>query len=258
MANYHKDNPSSIQAMFASIASRYDLTNQVLSLNMHRWWNSQLVSKVTDGHNPESLLDICCGTGDIALAFLRQAKSSKTVYMLDFCAEMLEGAKAKTKSEDLAKHQISFITADAQAIPLPNESVACATVAYGIRNVQSPERCIKDVFRVLKPGGDFGILELTEPNNRLLNFAHRLYLKTVLPIFGKLLTSNQAAYGYLCNSIKEFVKPVELEEMLKKAGFVHTMRKPLIGGVATIIYGKKPLIIRGSSLHSLANSYQIM
>lgn len=256
MANYRKDNPESIQSMFASIASRYDVTNQVLSFNMHRWWNSQLVNKVTDGHNPESLLDLCCGTGDIALSFLKQAKSPKTVYMLDFCAEMLEGAKAKTKSDDLLKHQISFITADAQAIPLPDESVACATVAYGIRNVQSPERCIKDVFRVLKPGGDFGILELTEPNNPVLSFAHRLYLKTVLPAFGKLLTSNQAAYGYLCNSIKEFVKPAELEEMLKKAGFVHTLKKPLLGGIATIIYGKKPIVIKGTPLHSLAHSHK--
>lgn len=242
MPTYRKDNPESIQSMFASIASRYDLANKVLSFNMHRFWNSQLIHEITDRHNPESLLDLCCGTGDIALTFLKQAKTPKTIHMLDFCPEMLEGAKAKTKPTDVLKHHISFITADAQVIPLADDSVVCATVAYGIRNVKSPEKCIKDVFRVLKPGGGFAILELTEPNNKFLRFGHRLYLKTVLPTLGKLLTSNEDAYGYLCNSIKEFVKPADLEQMLKETGFVHTMRRPLLGGIATIMYGKKPII----------------
>lgn len=241
---YRKDDPKSIQNMFGSIAKRYDRTNAILSFQMHRFWNSQLLTQVTDAHNPESLLDLCCGTGEIGLSYLKKSKQPRKIYMLDFCEEMLECAKIKGQSPIFKQHQISYIQADAQLIPLKNEAVHSATVAYGIRNIQDPKKCIDEVFRVLKPGGSFGILELTQPSNRILQVGHKIYLKVVLPVIGRLLTSNQQAYEYLCNSINSFVKPKELESMLKEAGFVQTLQKPLAGGIATIIYGKKPLQIK--------------
>jgi demethylmenaquinone methyltransferase/2-methoxy-6-polyprenyl-1,4-benzoquinol methylase len=228
--------------MFGSIAKRYDRTNAILSFQMHRFWNSQLIKEVTDAHNPESLLDICCGTGEIAFSYLKRSKHPKKIYMLDFCEEMLDCAKIKGESHLFKPHQISYIQGDAQQIPLEAKSVQCATVAYGIRNVQDPKKCIMEVFRVLKPGGTFGILELTEPSNCILQIGHQIYLKVILPIIGRMLTSNKQAYQYLCNSIQSFVKPGELEIMLKEAGFVKTMQKPLAGGIATIIYGKKPVL----------------
>ncbi len=238
---YNKENPESIQSMFGSIAKSYDRTNAVLSLQMHRWWNSKLIDQVTDAHNPDTLLDLCCGTGEIGLSYLRKSKQPKTAYLLDFCEQMLDCARAKTETVPFKKHDIHFLQADAQEIPLPNESVACATIAYGIRNVKDPQRCVMEVFRVLKQGGGFGILELTRPSNPLLRLSHKLYLKTVLPLFGRMLTSNQEAYDYLHKSISTFIKPEELEQIMKKAGFVQTTRIPLAGGIATIIYGKKPL-----------------
>jgi len=238
---YKKDDPESIQKMFGSIASRYDRTNAILSFQLHRFWNSQLLKEVTDAHNPESMLDLCCGTGEIAFSYLKKSKQPKKIYMLDFCEEMLDCARHKGKALIFKTHQISYIQADAELIPMKNESVHCATVAYGIRNIRDPKKCIDEVYRVLKPGGTFGILELTQPTNAFLQMGHQVYLKAVLPLVGRLITSNKEAYEYLCNSINAFVKPAKLELMLKDAGFVQTMQKPLAGGIATIIYGKKPL-----------------
>lgn len=237
---YHKEDPQSIQSMFGSIAKSYDRTNAVLSLQMHRWWNNQLIHQVTNRQQPDTLLDLCCGTGEIALSFLKKTPQPKTVYLLDFCPQMLECAKFKSEQASYKKHHLHFLQADAQEIPLPNESISCATIAYGIRNVKDPQRCLMDVFRVLKKGGTFGILELTRPKNRFLRLGHKLYLKTVLPLFGKILASNQEAYDYLQRSITNFVQPEELEHLMNEIGFVQTKRIPLGGGVATIIYGKKP------------------
>lgn len=239
---YRKDDPQSIQNMFGSIAKRYDRTNAILSFQMHRYWNSQLIHQVTDAHNPESLLDLCCGTGEIAFTYLKKSKKPKKVFMLDFCKEMLECARIKADGASLNSHQISYIQANAEEIPLNTESVHSATVAYGIRNIQDPKKCIKEVYRVLKPGGTFGILELTRPTNKFLRFGHQAYLKGVLPIIGRLLTSNTQAYQYLCNSIHSFVKPSEIEALLKETGFQQTSQKKLAGGIATIIYGKKPVV----------------
>ncbi len=238
---YRKDHPESIQKMFGSIAKEYDRTNAVLSLQMHRFWNNQLLHHLSDAHNRESLLDLCAGTGEITFSYLKKSKSPQKVYMLDFCEEMLGCARLKANQPIFKQHDISYIQADAQAIPLENECVQCVSVAYGIRNIHDPKKAIEEVFRVLKPGGSFAILELTEPKNRLLKIGHRFYLKAVLPVIGKFLTSNKEAYEYLCNSIKSFVKPEKLETMLQDAGFQQTTIKPLSGGIATIISGKKPL-----------------
>lgn len=233
---YSKDDPKSIQALFASIAQSYDRTNAILSFQMHRLWNKQLIKQVSS-KNPDTILDLCCGTGEIALTYLEQTKEIKTAYLLDFCSQMLDCARSKAHG---LTHHLHFIEADAQVIPLPDESVSCATIAYGIRNVQDPSKCVHDVYRVLKKGGSFGILELTRPENSFLRFGHKLYLKTLLPILGRLFASNKEAYNYLQTSIRTFSEPQTLELLLKDAGFVQTARIPLTGGIATIIYGQKP------------------
>lgn len=240
MAQYQKDKPESIQAMFNNIAKSYDRTNAILSFQLHKWWNKQLIQHVTKKQNPTILLDLCCGTGDIALSYLKKTTPKKTVYMLDFSSEMLACARIKAEHFQISnRHEMTYLQADAHNIPLPDESVDCATIAYGIRNVKDPEKCLRDIFRVLKPGGTLGILELTQPTNAILNFGHQIYLKKFLPIIGRGLTSNQQAYEYLCNSIHHFIKPKELEAVLKKVGFSETYHQPLTAGIATILVGKK-------------------
>ncbi len=234
---YTKSKPETIQTMFGHIAKQYDRTNAILSMQMHRWWNRQLVKTMQREGKAGILADLCCGTGEIAYTYLRHCTEPTKAYLIDFCEEMLHCAKEKANVA--LPHELHFIQADVQAIPLPNESVDQATIAYGIRNVQSPQKCIADVYRILKPGGSFGILELTQPQNPVLRLSHKLYLSTALPLIGKWVAANREAYQYLCNSIQNFSKPDEIEKLLIQTGFVDTQRLPLLGGIATIISGKK-------------------
>lgn len=236
---YNKNDPDTIKTMFNSIAKQYDRTNAILSFNLQKIWNRSLINKVIVPSKPEILLDLCCGTGAIAFEYLRKTQDPLKVYMLDFSEGMLECAKYHASKQDLDHHDIHYLQADAQVIPFLNNSVNCATIAYGIRNVKDPDLCIKDVFRVLKPGGTFGILELTRPKNKILKFGHSLYLKNILPLMGKLTTSNKDAYEYLCNSIHTFIPPEKLQQKMQDAGFQEIKRYPLFGGIATIITGAK-------------------
>lgn len=242
MTKYDKTNPASIQAMFNSIAKSYDRTNAVLSFQMHRLWNRELVRQTALTCHPDTMLDLCCGTGEIAFNYLKKAQKPCHMHLLDFSEGMLLYAKEKAKQLNIPScHQLSYIQADAQAIPLQNASISCATMAYGIRNIKDPAACMREVYRTLKPGGSFGILELTEPSNAILRLGHRAYLRTALPTLGWFLTSNQEAYQYLCNSIHTFIKPAELQRLMMQAGFEKITISPLMGGIATILFAKKPL-----------------
>lgn len=241
---YRKDHPSTIQSMFNSVAKRYDLTNAILSLNLHKHWNRVLIKHVKKSKQKQNhvLLDLCSGTGDIAFNYIRKNQFANEVFLIDFSKEMLACAQFKaSRSFDLRHHKISYVEADVQNIPLSNSIGDCATMAYGIRNVENPLLCMKEVFRVLKPGGCFGILELTRPQSKVLKLGHNFYLNVFIPLLGKLLTNNRQAYQYLCQSIQEFVEPKELEKLLHAAGFKNTQILPLTGGIATILLGYKPL-----------------
>lgn len=240
MSLYTKEKPETIQAMFGSIAKSYDRTNGVLSLQLHKRWNAELVKQVIEPSKPKAILDLCCGTGEIAFTYLRKAPHPCRAYLLDFCKEMLDCARHKAKQLALnSKHNISYLQADAQAIPLADNSVDCVTIAYGIRNVKDPANCIREVLRVLRPGGTFGILELTQPTNPILRFGHTIYLRTLLPLLGWCLSDNQKAYNYLCKSIQAFIKPSDLEKTMLQIGFRQTSIVPLWGGIATILIAKK-------------------
>lgn len=236
---YNKNDPATIRAMFDSIATNYDRTNAVLSFQMHKRWNAALVKEVLMAAKPKIFLDLCCGTGAIAFDYLKGAKSPVRTFMLDFSGEMLAQARLQADYMKLNRHEINYLQADAQQIPLTNESVECATMAYGIRNIKHPETCLKEVYRVLMSEGLFGILELTQPNSLFMRMGHKFYLKAILPWLGRLLTSNKEAYEYLCNSIPTFIPPKQLELLMENAGFRQIKRKSLFGGVATLLVGKK-------------------
>ena len=239
MTNYHKDNPATIQKMFDSIAKHYDKTNAILSFCLHKHWNKTFIKQTITPAQPEILLDLCCGTGAIAFGYLKHIPDPLKVYLLDFSEGMLQCAKDQAKKLDVVHHDLYYLQADAQTIPLLNHSVDCATIAYGIRNVKDSSRCIKDVYRVLKPGGSFGILELTQPSRPILKSLHRFYLKNILPLVGKFATSDKEAYRYLCNSIQTFVPPETLKTQMKEAGFEKIRQISCTGGIATIIVGSK-------------------
>jgi len=238
-ATYSKDSPETIRSMFDAIAKNYERGNAFLSFYTYRLWNRALQREIYKNHHPEVLLDLCAGTGEIILPFLKREIKPKKATLLDFSGGMLDVAKEKAKKMALSQHELHFLQADAEKIPLPDNSIDAVTVAYGIRNIKHPLNTYLETWRVLKTGGRFGILELTCPTLQPLKFFHHLYLKTALPCIGKWITSDKEAYRYLCNSIHEFVSPEQVLADLKKAGFKETNARPLMGGVATLFTAKK-------------------
>lgn len=238
---YTKQQPETIQSMFASIANSYDRTNAILSFQLHRFWNRKLIQTISKQYDktPITIADLCCGTGAITFPWLATQTTPTELFLVDFCSEMLECAKAKALNIP-PQHTLSYIHADVQALPLESESLHFATMAYGIRNVASPLTCFHEVFRTLKPGGAFGILELTEPTHPLLRFGHNIYLKTALPLLGKIFSRNKEAYQYLSQSIRAFSNPLELKTLLEQAGFINITIRPLSGGIATLLFAHKP------------------
>jgi demethylmenaquinone methyltransferase/2-methoxy-6-polyprenyl-1,4-benzoquinol methylase len=228
---YHKDRPSSIQKMFNIIAPRYDLTNSILSFRLHKYWNRSLIRHLNllPSHLSHVYVDLCAGTGDITIEYIKKLSNPCQIHLLDFSAEMLEQAKIKLSQKNLKDHTIHYFQTDVHELSFTDESVDVMTMAYGIRNVQNPMQCIQEIFRTLKPGGRIGILELTRPTHPFLRICHQVYLKKFLPIIGRWLTTNQEAYQYLCQSIHTFISPQKIEEMLHTQGFV----------IATILIGYK-------------------
>ena len=225
-----KTKPETIKSMFGEIAPKYDAANAILSFGLHKFWNRRL-AKSADKNNPEILLDLCAGTGEIAYLWLKRQKTLKTAILLDFCPEMLDIAATRAPKN----HELSFIEGDAQNLPIPDNSVDAITIAYGIRNVSEPKLCFQEVFRTLKPNGSFSILELTEPNHSWLRWGHTIYLNKLLPFLGGIITRKPQAYRYLSSSIQAFVRPEVLTEHLNQIGFKNIKAEPLSGGIAHLI-----------------------
>ncbi len=237
---YSKHSPPSIQDLFNQIAPRYDLTNGVLSFFLHKPWNRSLIKKVLRPSSPSIFVDLCAGTGEIALGYLKKARVPCHAYLVDFSSKMLEQARWKAAGLPPHPHQLSYLEADVQHLPLPDKIADCVTLAYGIRNVQDPAQALREAFRILKPGGSLGILELTRPHSPLLRFGHALYLKACLPWIGKWLTKNEAAYQYLHQSIQTFLAPEKLQHLLLSEGFSSLQCHSLAGGIATLLIGYRP------------------
>jgi demethylmenaquinone methyltransferase/2-methoxy-6-polyprenyl-1,4-benzoquinol methylase len=244
MTHYDKNNPSSIRALFDNIAPRYDLGNSILSFRMHTLWNKRLVNELISRTNPNDMIDLCAGTGDIALRAvdhaLQHGITVPNIHLVDFSEQMLAVAKERvSKLPEALKSKFFFFQSDVQALPQQTASFDAVSIAYGIRNVKNCTACISEVHRILKSGGWLGIVELTRPENRMMNRLHKIYLSTVLPVVGRCLCSNKQAYNYLCQSIQKFVSPKELARMLQNSGFSHVEIIPLHGGIATLILAQK-------------------
>lgn len=215
-----------IKEHFSSIAPHYDKVNGLLSLGLHKKWNQALIDKIQGEH----LLDLCAGTGEISFGYLRKNPRAHAV-LLDFCPEMLAIAQKKGAS---FKERFKILCGDAQEIPFPEASFDVVTIAYGIRNIPDPHRCFKEVFRVLRPGGMFAILELTRPENPLMRYGHRLYLKTMVPWIGKKVTKNEEAYCHLSTSIESFLARDAIKALYKETGFKFSLEQRKLMGICTL------------------------
>jgi demethylmenaquinone methyltransferase / 2-methoxy-6-polyprenyl-1,4-benzoquinol methylase len=227
---YSKDAPETIRAMFGAIAPGYDRANAVMSLGTHHLWN-QALARAALIDKPRRLLDLCCGTGEIAFRCHR-LQPQLEMTLVDFCPEMIALAQEKGRRMGW---EGPCLVGDAHQIPLADGSFDSVTCAYGLRNLHSPAQAAAEVHRVLRPGGLWAILELTRPQIPLLGQLHRLYLRSALPLLGYLAAGDRDAYTYLPRSIEACSPPETWKALLQQAGFTPLREKRLLGGIATLL-----------------------
>lgn len=220
-----------VRDAFARIADRYVLTNHVLSCGMDIWWRKVVTSRIRKW-KPETLLDVASGTGDLALEIQDQCPDCE-VTASDFCAEML--AHAANRGMAIT------VVADALKLPFPDSSFDVVTVAFGLRNMADYPAALREMHRVLKPGGRLVILDFSLPGG-ILRTPYRFYLHNVLPHMAGWLTGQRDAYEYLGGSIEQFPSGKAMCSLLESCGLSETDATPLTGGVVTIYQGTRPLL----------------
>jgi demethylmenaquinone methyltransferase/2-methoxy-6-polyprenyl-1,4-benzoquinol methylase len=220
-ATSEADASSKVRAMFTKIAPRYDLLNHVLSMHLDRLWRARVTRRLS--HilaRPDALvLDLCSGTGDLALSLSRHAAAR--ILGADFAHSMLVRAKEKSAQQSRAtkKSPVAFLEADALCLPFASESFDAVTAAFGFRNLANYESGLREIHRVLKPRGTIAILEFTEPPDNLLGNVYRWYFTNILPRIGGLLSGGPAAYKYLPKSVSRFLHPADLAALMSKSGY---------------------------------------
>jgi demethylmenaquinone methyltransferase / 2-methoxy-6-polyprenyl-1,4-benzoquinol methylase len=213
-----------VREMFSQIAPRYDLLNHLLSLQLDRVWRARVTRRMAAIlDRPDALvLDLCCGTGDLALGLARAGKAR--VVGLDFAHPMLVRARAKSVkapngSRAAGFAAVPFFEADALRIPFADASFDLVTTAFGFRNLANYEAGLREIRRVLKPGGTVGILEFTEPPAGAAGSLYRWYFRNILPQIGGLISGDRSAYSYLPRSVARFFRPAELAALMDTVGY---------------------------------------
>lgn len=227
---------AAVRQMFNSIAPRYDLLNHVLSCNIDRvWWNrtARRFSKIL-AQPDASILDICCGTGDMTLALLKhRPQSARPLLAADFSHAMLARGTEKLKSRN-----VIAVEADALHLPLPDNSLDLITSAFGFRNLANYQAGLREFHRVLRPGGELGILDFSEPGG-IVGKLYALYFRRILPAVGARISGIGNAYTYLPASVHHFPAPPEMTSLLQRTGFGEISWAPYTFGIAGLYCGVK-------------------
>jgi demethylmenaquinone methyltransferase/2-methoxy-6-polyprenyl-1,4-benzoquinol methylase len=230
-------NPQRIASMFDAIAARYDFLNHLLSGGLDLWWRARAIASLRLGPR-DALLDLCTGTGDVAIAALRGAFGTRRAIGVDFSSEMLRYARGKLAERGLLR-SMALVRGDATRIPLGDSSVDAVTVAFGIRNVERPEATCAEMLRVLRPEGRIAILEFGLPRLAAIRGAYLWYFRTVLPRVGRLISRHADAYSYLPRSVSVFAPPDLFAATLRAAGFADVHAVPLTFGVVYLYTATK-------------------
>lgn len=228
-----------IRRMFNNIAPRYDLLNHLLSLNIDRYWRWR-TTQLVPPRGAAPILDLCTGTGDLALAYHRASGGAAPVVGADFCHEMLVRAVDKTAKRHAAG-QVRYLEADAQQLPFPDNRFQITTVSFGLRNITDMERGLAEMIRVTQPGGRVTILEFSRPRGWFFGSLYHFYFQWILPLIGQIVSrSEDSAYRYLPASVLQFPDGEALAERLRQHGLKEVRWYPLTFGIATLYVGTKP------------------
>lgn len=225
-----------VKGVFESVASRYDVMNDVMSLGIHRLWKSHFIRKLAPKNNTH-LLDVAGGTGDIAFRFMDATKNSE-VSLCDINPAMLENGYQRAINENRL-HGIEWVCGNAESLPFPDHHFDYYTIAFGIRNVTHIDKALNEAYRVLKPGGKFMCLEFSHVTNPLLQKIYDTYSFHLIPAFGKLVAGDRDSYQYLVESIRMFPKQEAFAAMIEEAGFAHVSFENLTHGMVAIHSGWK-------------------
>ena len=229
---------AAVQQMFNSIAPRYDLLNHILSANIDRlWWNRTARRFKSALVQPDAqVLDICCGTGDMTLALLRHRPlNARPVLAADFAHSML--ARGAEKFSHQAKDVLA-IEADALHLPVPDASLDLIVSAFGFRNLSNYDNGLREFHRALKPGGQLGILDFSEPGGTIGKI-YAIYFRRILPTIGRMICGKDGPYNYLPTSVGNFPPPNEMVELMKSVGFAEASWTPYTFGIAGLYVGKR-------------------
>ena len=227
-----------VNDLFAAIARRYDLLNDVQSFGLHRRWKRRVI-ELAAVQPWNRALDLCCGTGDLALALARRGAE---VTGVDFSPAMLEIAEARRQRN--FKSQISnlkFMPGDALQIPFPDASFDIVTVGYGLRNLTSWEKGLAEMHRVARPGARLVVLDFGKPANALWRGIYFAHLKCAVPLLGWIFCGNAAAYAYILESLKQYPAQLAVAEKMRELKLVNVRVINLLGGAMAINYGEKPV-----------------
>lgn len=231
-----EDKAGLVEGVFSSVASRYDIMNDVMSGGVHRLWKDAMMDWLTPQQG-QQLLDVAGGTGDIAFRFLNRAPGAEAT-VLDMTASMLEAGRQRAEAEAM-DGRISWVRGDAMALPFADNSFDVYTISFGIRNVTRIEQALAEAYRVLRIGGRLMVLEFSQLPNPLAQWAYDRYSFNVIPTMGQVIAQDRESYQYLVESIRQFPQQDRFKAMIEAAGFGQVRYRNLSMGIAALHSGWK-------------------
>ena len=225
-----------VQGVFTSVASKYDIMNDVMSVGIHRVWKDAMMDWLAPRPG-QKLLDVAGGTGDISFRFLKRAGSGHST-VLDLTESMLVAGRQRAEADDMAE-SLDWVVGDAMKLPFPDNTFDVYTISFGIRNVTRPQEALNEAYRVLRPGGRLMVLEFSQLPNPMMQKAYDLYSFNVIPRMGQLIANDRDSYQYLVESIRKFPDQDTFLSMVKKAGFENAKYRNLSLGIAALHSGWK-------------------
>jgi demethylmenaquinone methyltransferase/2-methoxy-6-polyprenyl-1,4-benzoquinol methylase len=230
------DKAGLVHGVFSNVASRYDVMNDVMSVGIHRLWKDAMMDWLAPRPG-QRLLDVAGGTGDISFRFLKRAGEAEAV-VLDMTEQMLIEGRKRAEAEAFSE-QLDWITGDAMALPLPDNSFDVYTISFGIRNVTRIPDALSEAYRVLRPGGRLMVLEFSQLPNAMMQKAYDLYSFNVIPRMGQVIANDRDSYQYLVESIRNFPDQETFATMIRDAGFEQVKYRNLTMGIAALHSGWK-------------------
>ena len=233
MQQYLQNKKGLVQNVFDQVYDQYDLMNDFMSLGVHRLWKKDLLNMMNPSSN-QKLIDVACGTGDIAKLFLNNVNKKSYVTCVDPNIGMIKKGKEKLKKFN----NLNWVVASAEKLPMTKNSFDFYTISFGLRNTKDLNKSLSEAYRVLKPGGRYLCLEFSKIQNSGLDFIYKKYSK-ILPSIGKLIVGENEPYEYLVKSIENFINQDELIDLMRKNGFQNCTYRNLSGGIVSIHSGWK-------------------